>query len=452
METTANLALPYIMPAQAQKHVTHNEALRMLDAVVHLAVANRTLTSPPVTPAEGDRHIVGAGATGAWAGRDGQVAAFQDGVWAFHSPKPGWIAWVSSESMAFVFNGTAWTAINVAAIVNPTPLVGINATADATNKLAVKSDAVLLSHDDVTPGTGGVQLKLNKSAAAGSASVLYQTGWSGRAEFGTTGDDDFHVKVSANGSTWREAIVVNRSTGAVSLPLTPPLAAPFNLLKDAGRFAGSPEPQSVTAAAFSAPAYFGTVNGSAFAQGPKFITNNTDYGGTAGTLDADVHDLIVRLRDASNASFRRYGVEFHLLQVTAGSGTATPLTVGSTTYYLCVTNTNAPVPTQMSVSFHLRVKSGAVALMYNSDESTLHMDGTPYTSHQVLGPGDGWKQVTRLVNRNPRQFAGYNNILKRLYATPGTVFYLAAPFFTPGHIPISPGLFYGVVPSLEVWR
>jgi len=60
--------------------------------------------------------------------------------------------------------------------------------------------------------------------------------------------------------------------------------------------------------------------------------------------------------------------------------------------------------------------------------------------------------VTRLVNRNPRQFVGYNNILKRLYATPGTVFYLAAPFVTPGHVPISPGLYYGVVPSLEVWR
>ena len=31
-DTTPNLALPFILPAQAQKHVTHNEALQRLDA------------------------------------------------------------------------------------------------------------------------------------------------------------------------------------------------------------------------------------------------------------------------------------------------------------------------------------------------------------------------------------------------------------------------------------
>ena len=36
MENSANLQLPYIMPSQAQKHVTHNEAVRTLDALVQL--------------------------------------------------------------------------------------------------------------------------------------------------------------------------------------------------------------------------------------------------------------------------------------------------------------------------------------------------------------------------------------------------------------------------------
>ena len=452
MEATANLSLPYIMPAQAQKHVIHNEALRMLDAVVQLAVGDRDLAVPPHAPTEGERHIVAAGASGAWAGQSERIAAFQDGGWAFFTPQEGWIAWIADEDKALVFDGTAWVEFAGAASVESVPLIGVNATADATNRLSVKSDAVLLSHDDATPGSGDLRLTLNKAAAGRTASVLYQTGWSGRAEFGTTGDDDFHVKVSSNGSTWREAIVVNHNTGTVSLPLTPPLAAPFNLLKDAGRFAGSPEPRSATATSFAAPSYFLPVNGSTFAQGPKFIFNNNDYGGSAGVLDADVDALVSRLKDAVNPSFRRYGVEFYLMEVTAGAGTATALTVGSTTYYICMTNTNAPVPAQMSINFHILVKSGAVALMYNADESTLHLDGTPHTSHQALGPGDGWKQVTRLANRNPRQFVGYNNILKRLYATPGTIFYIAAPFFTPGHVPISPGLLYGVVPSLEVWR
>lgn len=390
MDTTTNLALPYILPAQAQKHVTHNEALRTLDAVVQLSVADRHLATPPATPAEGDRYIVPAGAGGAWSGLAGRIAAFQDAAWAFLSPKEGWIAWVADENKALAFDGAAWIDISTNN-VNPTPLAGVNATADATNRLAVKSDAVLMSHDDVTPGNGSIQLKLNKAAAGGNASVLYQTGWSGRAEFGTTGDDDFHVKVSANGSAWREAIVINRGTGAVSMPLTPPLAAPFNLLKDAGRFAGSPEPQMATAVGFTAPAYFSAVNGSSFAAGPKFIFDNATYGGAAAALHPDVDALVTKLKDVTNLAWRRYGVEFYLLQVTAGSGTATPLTVGATTYYLCMANPNAPVPAQMTINFHLLVKSGSLALFYDSSESTLHLDGTPYTSHQVLTPEDGWR-------------------------------------------------------------
>src|SRR5690606_3298852 len=104
MDTTENLSLPYIMPAQAQKHVTHNEALRALDAIVHLAVADRNLATPPDAPVEGERHIVAANAAGAWTGRDSQVAAFQDGAWAFFAPNAGWIAWITGEDKALVFD------------------------------------------------------------------------------------------------------------------------------------------------------------------------------------------------------------------------------------------------------------------------------------------------------------------------------------------------------------
>ena len=37
MDQTPNLTLPYIMAAQAQKHVTHNEALRALDVIVQFS-------------------------------------------------------------------------------------------------------------------------------------------------------------------------------------------------------------------------------------------------------------------------------------------------------------------------------------------------------------------------------------------------------------------------------
>jgi hypothetical protein len=82
-DVSANLSLPYILAAQAQKHVTHNEAIRALDAIVQLAVLDRDLAAPSGSPAEGDRYIVADAPTGAWAGRAGDIAAFQDGAWAF---------------------------------------------------------------------------------------------------------------------------------------------------------------------------------------------------------------------------------------------------------------------------------------------------------------------------------------------------------------------------------
>ena len=81
-DTSTHLGLPYLLAAQAQKHVTHNEALRLLDAMVQLSVLDRTRTTPPASPADGDRHLVASGATGLWAGWDLNVAFWVDGVCA----------------------------------------------------------------------------------------------------------------------------------------------------------------------------------------------------------------------------------------------------------------------------------------------------------------------------------------------------------------------------------
>src|SRR5687767_10750846 len=218
MEQSANLQLPYIMPSQAQKHVTLNEAIRTLDALVQLAVLDRDLAAPPVSPADGDRYLVAVGGTGAWAGRDGKVAAWQDGAWAFLAPKTGWLLWVADESRLISFDGAAWIDAAVHS-VNPAPLVGVNATADAANRLAVKSPATLFDEE-----TGDHRLKINKASAGDTASLVFQSGYSGRAEFGLAGDDDWHVKVSADGTVWTEALKVDRTTGRVRLPAALPLS------------------------------------------------------------------------------------------------------------------------------------------------------------------------------------------------------------------------------------
>lgn len=108
MTNTPNLILPYLDAAQAQKHVTHNAALTALDAQVQLSVLDRTLTAPPGSPVDGERHLVASGATGAWAGKDYNIAAYQDGAWAFYTPREGWICWVAAETRALIYENSAW--------------------------------------------------------------------------------------------------------------------------------------------------------------------------------------------------------------------------------------------------------------------------------------------------------------------------------------------------------
>ncbi len=110
MADSTNLLLPYIAASQAQKHITHNEALRLLDGIVQLSVLDRDLTAPPGSPADGDRYLVAAGATGAWAGWDGSIAMRSDGLWYRLLPRPGWFCWVQDESLAMVWTGSAWVA------------------------------------------------------------------------------------------------------------------------------------------------------------------------------------------------------------------------------------------------------------------------------------------------------------------------------------------------------
>lgn len=220
MTTSTHLKLPFILPAQAGKHVTHNEAIAALDTLAQLAVLDRDLSIPPASPAIGDRYIVGPMPTDDWAGKANHIATHDGAAWLFHAPQPGWLAFLLDENGLLAWSGTAWLpTFGLDAVAEK---LGLNTTADATNRLAVKSDAVLFSHDDVTPGSGDVRLKLDKSAAANTASLLFQTGSSGRAELGTTGDDKLHIKVSLDGTAWHEALVVDPATGNVGLGTATP--------------------------------------------------------------------------------------------------------------------------------------------------------------------------------------------------------------------------------------
>ena len=127
-------------------------------------------------------------------------------------PVEGWIAWIADEDVAVVWDGATWSALTTGGGGGGSgsfTTLGINATADTTNRLTLAADATLLNHDG-----DGHQLKINKASASDTASLLYQDAFSGRAELGLAGDDDFHFKVSPDGASWKEAIVIDRTTAS----------------------------------------------------------------------------------------------------------------------------------------------------------------------------------------------------------------------------------------------
>ena len=227
-DTTTNLLLPYILAAQAQKHVTHNEALRLLDGLVQLSVLDRDLAAPPASPADGDRYIVANGGTGDWTGWDLNVALFTDGTWLRLPPRAGWCAWVEDEGLLLVYDGAVWIGTTPADLQN-LGLLGLGTTADAANPFSAKLNAALWTAKTVAEGgTGDLFYTMNKEAAGDDLGLTLQSGFVTKALVGLFGSDSFRLAVSADGSTFFDGLIVDNATGIVEQPQLPRFKAYTN--------------------------------------------------------------------------------------------------------------------------------------------------------------------------------------------------------------------------------
>ncbi len=222
---TLNLGLPYIAAAQAQKHVTHNAALDLADALINLSVLSRAISAPPAILANGARYILPVNPTGIFAEQGGKIALYLNGAWQYVTPKIGWLAYIVDEAVFLSYNGTAWVAFAAGGGGGATPTqlqnltgLGIGTSSSTNNPFSAQLNGALFTALATTyGGTGDMRFTLNKSAANNTVSQLYQTNYSGRAETGLTGDDHFHMKVSPDGSTWKEALNIDPVSGQVSL-------------------------------------------------------------------------------------------------------------------------------------------------------------------------------------------------------------------------------------------
>ena len=219
-DASARLGLPYLAAGQLQKHVTLNEVLTRLDALTQTAVVSRTTATQPAAPVDGALYILPTGATGAdWGGRpEGSLMRAEAGGWLVVTAPDGLLAVVLDSEEVLVRRAGVWAPVStsaepVTALQNLSRL-GVNTEADATNIVAARlNKALWTALESESGGDGDLRFTFNKQGASDVLSLLFQSGWGGRAELGLIGDDDLRLKVCADGGAWREAFSVDRMTG-----------------------------------------------------------------------------------------------------------------------------------------------------------------------------------------------------------------------------------------------
>lgn len=109
MTATNKLGLELLQNAAANQTLA-NITFARLNQLVQGGVVDKDLTAPPASPADESLYIVGASATGAWAGREGQLAYWLNtaDAWNFLPPKEGFFLHVNDEDVFYKFTGTAW--------------------------------------------------------------------------------------------------------------------------------------------------------------------------------------------------------------------------------------------------------------------------------------------------------------------------------------------------------
>jgi hypothetical protein len=202
MSTTPNLTITELEPSQAQPHIVLNGSMRRLDAIVQCSCVDQ-LDTPPVSPTEGSRYLVGDLPNGEFAGHAQEVAAYIGGGWSFFDPQDGWIAYLQSASAPYIYESGAWQPLATGGTGSPgdSPTPGgagswvliSTATASSSSELDFAVDAgeyeqYKIELVDIILGTSAANLDLRFGTGIGptwdsGSNYDYQSHYS----FGTTG-------------------------------------------------------------------------------------------------------------------------------------------------------------------------------------------------------------------------------------------------------------------------
>lgn len=219
MDETSQLMLPLVQAAQAQKHVTVNEAFTRLDGLVHLRLQGLSTSLPPASATDGQVWAVPSGGVNAWAGHDGELAIAANGGWVFVAPQAGWRGWDVSGHRTVQFDGSVWVGDVLASA--PSGAASLLRVLEFDHTLSAGATNVTTqlvpSHAMVLAATARVTVAITGSL----------TGW----RLGMNGSDDRFGSGLGLG-------LGSFARGVLGSPLTSYSDLPLDLTAEGGNFAG----------------------------------------------------------------------------------------------------------------------------------------------------------------------------------------------------------------------
>ena len=228
-EHSPRLTLPYIQPAQAQKHVTHNQAIRQIDGLIHMSVVSDALSTPPTEQAESKCYLVPPNAQDDWQGWAHHVAIWQDAAWMFLTPKTGWRLFVSNQKKLMVYLRSAWVILADANPHHSLEALSIHATTTETQRLAVQSHTILwtsISQSD--DAASGVIHILNKNAESQDNGLVFQNNYKPHLSMGCFGSNDFKISRIDEAGAHQDSLTLDSQSWILSSPTLPRFDAVLN--------------------------------------------------------------------------------------------------------------------------------------------------------------------------------------------------------------------------------
>jgi hypothetical protein len=220
--------LPFILTSQAQKHVTHNQELQILDALVQLTAISSSRSVRPPGAQEADIYIIANSTTGVWSGHEHDIVVYWTQSWHFYTPRVGWRAYIVAQNMQIVYTGKHWVSDGSTQLQNLT-LLGVNATATAAVLVHVWANTAVWSAKSISDGgSGGMLQVLERDGIADDLGFTLKTDGICTAVLGQFGFDRFWVSVSLDGKSFSYALSINISTGIVDFDALPRLKSTIN--------------------------------------------------------------------------------------------------------------------------------------------------------------------------------------------------------------------------------